>query len=133
MKRVEHVGIAVRDLAQASEFYEKVLGLPCVGKADVAAQKVRLAFFAEGETRIELLEPTAPDAPVARFLESRGPGLHHICLRVDDLDAEMDRLIKAGISFVADSPRPGAHGGRVAFIEPKSAGGVLIELAENVS
>lgn len=130
MKGVDHIAIAVRDLEEASRFYREVLGLPGTGVETVPEQKVRVGFFSAGATRIELLEPTAPDSPVAKFLAERGPGLHHVCLEVEDLDAEMERLRRAGAAFTAEQPRPGSHGSRVAFIHPKSADGVLIELCE---
>ncbi|MBI5239027.1 MAG: methylmalonyl-CoA epimerase [Elusimicrobia bacterium] len=130
MKRLDHIAIAVRDLEESSRFYREVLGLAGAGEETVAEQKVKVAFFAAGDTRIELLQPTAPDSPVARFLESRGPGLHHICLQVDDLDAEMERLRRTGVVFTAEAPRPGSHGLRIAFLHPRSSGGALIELCE---
>jgi methylmalonyl-CoA/ethylmalonyl-CoA epimerase len=129
VKKLDHIAIAVRDLEESSRFYRDVLGLPGAGEETVAEQKVKVGFFTAGATRIELLAPTAPDSPVAKFLETRGPGLHHICLQVEDLDAELERLRRAGVAFTAE-PRPGSHGSRIAFIHPKSAGGVLIELCE---
>ena len=127
---VDHIAVAVKDLEESSGFYEKLLGSPCSGTETVIEQKVKVAFFTAGGTKIELLQPTGPDSPVAKFLETRGPGLHHICFTVDDLDAEMERLRKSGTVFIDARPRPGSHGSRVAFIHPKSSGGVLTELRE---
>lgn len=129
MKNIDHIAVAVPDLDQACRFYEALLGSPCEGTETVPEQKVRVAFFRAGGTRIELLQPIGPDSPVAGFL-ARGPGLHHICLAVDDLGAEMARLRAAGSVFIDPEPRAGSHGSRVAFIHPRSSGGVLTELLE---
>ncbi|MCX5794813.1 MAG: methylmalonyl-CoA epimerase [Elusimicrobia bacterium] len=130
MKRLDHIAIAVRDLEESSRFYGEVLGLTRAGEETVAEQKVKVGFFTTASARIELLQPTSDDSPVSRFLETRGPGLHHVCLEVSDLDAEMERLRRAGVAFTAERPRPGSSGSRIAFIHPKSADGVLIELCE---
>jgi methylmalonyl-CoA epimerase len=137
MKEIEHIGIAVRDLEESSVFYAKLLGVPLPEPRALPERQLRLAFFKAGETKIELLEPSSPESTVAKFLEKRGPGLHHICLRVDDIDAEMERLRREGVRFVDAQPRPGLDKDRIAFIHPESTGGVLVELlegpAENVS
>jgi methylmalonyl-CoA epimerase len=128
--RLDHVGVAVRSLAEALRPYTEGLGLVIGGTEEVPAQKVRVAFLPIGETRIELLEPTAADSPIARFLERRGEGIHHLCLEVDDLEAALARLKAAGVPLVDDAPRPGAEGCRVAFVHPKGLAGVLLELTE---
>ncbi|MBI5882258.1 MAG: methylmalonyl-CoA epimerase [Elusimicrobia bacterium] len=135
MKKLDHIAVAVRDLEQASAFYRDALGLAEEGTETVPEQKVRVAFFrshagASAEPTIELLEPTGPDSPVTKFLESRGPGLHHLAFEVDDLEAHMERLKAKGVAFIDAKPRPGSRGSKVAFIHPKSSAGVLVELCE---
>ncbi|MBI5623838.1 MAG: methylmalonyl-CoA epimerase [Elusimicrobia bacterium] len=129
MKRLDHVAVAVKDLAEAKAFYEK-LGLEAAGCEEVPEQKVRTAFFKGGGTSIELLEPTSPDSPVARFLDKRGPGLHHIAFAVEDLPAEMARLKAAGLRFTEPEPGQGSRGAKVAFLHPACSGGVLVELCQ---
>jgi methylmalonyl-CoA/ethylmalonyl-CoA epimerase len=126
---VDHIGVAVRSLAEAEKFYGD-LGLECSGRHEVADQKVRVAFFPSGESRVELLESTDPEGPIGRFVEKKGPGLHHIALRVPDIEATLARLAAAGHSLIDEKPRAGAGGHRIAFVHPKSTGGVLIELVE---
>lgn len=109
----------------------EALGLELSGEETVAEQKVRVAFLPVEGSRIELLEPTAPDSPIAGFLEKRGEGLHHLCFRVDDIVAAMARLRAQGLALLSAEPQTGAHGARVCFIHPKSTGGVLIELWED--
>ncbi len=130
MKKLHHIAIAVRDMGQAAQFYREVLGLKPAGEETVPEHGVRVAFFDAGGTRLELVAPEAPDASISRFLETRGPGLHHICLEVDDIDSEMARLRAAGAAFIDEDPRPGACGSRVAFMRPASCG-VLIELRQS--
>ena len=125
--QIDHLGIAVHSLADASRFYRQALGLECEPPEEVPGQKVRVVFFQVGQVRIELLEPTADDSPIARFLAKRGPGLHHIAYRVDDLVATLAALRDAGVQLIDDAPRPGAHGMQIAFAHPKSTGGVLSE------
>ena len=127
--KVSHVGIAVTSLKEARAFYE-ALGLPCAGEEEVPGQRVKVAFFEAGGSRIELLESTAPDGPVGRFLAKRGPGLHHLCLEVPDLEAVLARLKEEGYTLLDERPREGAGGRKVAFVHPQSAGGVLLELTE---
>ncbi len=129
MFNIDHIGIAVRSLAQARKFYEQ-LGLPVLHEEVIEQEKVRLAMVPVGESRIELLEPTTPDSPVARFLEKRGEGLHHVALRVNDLNATFERLKAAGPRFISDEIRVGAGGHLYVFVHPSSAGGVLLELCE---
>jgi len=126
--RLDHIGIAVRSL-EAAEIY-KVLGLTIGHVETVETQKVKTAFLSVGDSNLELLEPTSPDSPIARFIEKRGEGIHHICLRVDDIEAHLERLKAAGYRLVNEHPVPGAHGCRVAFLHPSAGNGVLIELSE---
>jgi methylmalonyl-CoA/ethylmalonyl-CoA epimerase len=124
---LNHIGIAVRSLDERRRVYE-ALGLLLDGEETVPEQKVRVAFLPVEGTRIELLEPSAPDSPIAGFLEKRGEGLHHLCFQVDDVVATMSRLRGQGFALLSAEPQAGAHGARVCFIHPKSTGGVLIEL-----
>lgn len=129
-KKISHIGIAVASIDDAAPFYRDVLGLEYEGDEVVAEQKVRVAFFALGESRIELLEPTEADSPVARFLEKNGPGIHHLAYEVDDLEARLATLKSQGVRLVDETPRNGAHQTRIAFLHPKASGGVLTELCE---
>ena len=128
MTRLDHIGIAVKSL-DAAKIYE-VLGLAVQHVETVATQRVKTAFLSVGDANLELLEPTAPDSPIAKFIEKRGEGIHHICLRVDDIEAHLERLKAAGYRLVDEAPVPGAHGCRVAFLHPSAGNGVLIELSE---
>src|SRR5262249_39117359 len=110
--------------------FSLLLGASCKGREEVPSESVRVAFFGVGESRFELLEPTNPSSPIAKFLEKRGEGIHHVCLRVDDIEAEIARLRQEGFEFVGAAPRAGAGGHKVAFVHPKSAGGILVELSE---
>jgi methylmalonyl-CoA/ethylmalonyl-CoA epimerase len=130
VKGLAHVAIAVPDVDEAAKFYEGKLGLKLSGKESVPGRKVTVGFIEVGNTRIELVQPDSPDSPIAKFLEQRGPGLQHICLEVDDIDAEFTRLKAAGVRMTDDAPRPGAHGTKVTFIHPSSTGGVLVELSQ---
>ncbi|MFO7650611.1 MAG: methylmalonyl-CoA epimerase [bacterium] len=130
VKRVAHIAIAVPELDAAAQFYTKTLGLKLTGRESVASQKVTVGFIPVGDTNVELVQPDSPDAPIAGFLAKRGPGLHHICFEVDDIDALCERLAAAGVRMIDSTPRPGAHGSRVAFIHPSATGGVLIELSQ---
>jgi methylmalonyl-CoA epimerase len=130
MGRLVHVGIAVRSLAEKTALYRDVLGVPLAREEVVATERVRVAFFGTGETHVELLEPLDGGGPIAEFLERRGEGIHHLCFEVDDIEAALDRVRAAGISVIGQAPRQGAEGRRVAFLHPKSAGGVLIEISE---
>ena len=131
--RIDHLGIAVRSLEEASSFYRDVIGLAQEGTEEIPDQKVRVAFFTIGEVRVELLEPTASDSPIARFLDKNGPGLHHIAYGVEDLPATLAALKSAGVRLIDESPRTGAHGMRIAFTHPQSTGGVLIEFCQPAS
>ena len=129
MRTIDHIGIAVRSLDERRKLYE-ALGLELSGEETVAEQRVRIAFLPVAGTRLELLEPTTPDSPIAGFIEKRGEGLHHLCLEVEDIVATMERLRSQGFNLLSSEPQKGAHGARVCFIHPKSAGGVLIELSQ---
>jgi LAO/AO transport system kinase len=129
--RLDHVGIAVSDLTAAIAFYRDALGLEVEAPEDVATQRVRAHFIPAGEAALELLEATAPDSPIAKFVEKRGPGLHHITLRVGDIRAVLARLKARGVRLIDEEPRPGAHGSLVAFIHPAAAHGVLVELKQD--
>ncbi len=126
--RIAHVGIAVPDLPQALAFYREVLGLtPHQPESADGATIVSLPF---GDSEVELLTPAAPDTPIGKFLAKRGPGIHHICYRVPDLDASLTACRKFGYQLIDETPRIGAGGKRIAFVHPKSTGGILLELTE---
>jgi methylmalonyl-CoA/ethylmalonyl-CoA epimerase len=125
---LDHIGIAVKSL-EAAKIYE-ALGLAVEHVETVETQGVRTAFLSAGDANIELLEPTGPQSAVAKFIEKRGEGIHHICFRVDDIEAQLERLKKMGYRLINEAPVPGAHGCRVAFLHPAAGNGVLIELSE---
>ena len=125
---IAHIGVAVNDLEEAVRFYRDVLGLE--PSAPETADGARIVSVDVGGTAVELMEPGAPDGPVAKFIAKRGPGIHHICYRVRDLDAALERCRAAGYRLVDDVPRPGVGGQRVAFLHPKSTAGILLELTE---
>jgi methylmalonyl-CoA/ethylmalonyl-CoA epimerase len=129
--KLEHIGIATRSLDDALIFWRDALGLEVTQTETVEEQRVRVAMLPVGEPRIELLEPTSEDSPVARFLEKRGTGIHHLAVRVDDIRATLLRLKESGARLIDESPRVGAGGCLVAFVHPASAGGVLLELVEH--
>ena len=129
-KKVNHIGVAVKSLEASIPFYRDVLGMEFEGTEEVAEQKVKVAFLSVGETRIELLEPTADDSPVAKFLAKNGPGIHHIAYEVADLKQRLADLQGAGVRLIDEAPRTGAHNTRIAFLHPKASGGVLTELCE---
>jgi len=126
--RLDHIGIAVRSIAGSTVY--QALGLEIEHVEEVETQGVRTAFLSVGDSNLELLEPTSPESPIARFIEKRGEGIHHLCLRVDDLEAHLSRLQAQGFRLINDAPVPGAHGCRVAFLHPAAGNGVLIELSE---
>ena len=127
--RVSHIGIAVEALADSLPFFRDVLGLTEVSLDD--SDGARIAGFSAGEPLVELLEADDPASPIARFVAKRGPGIHHICFSVDDLDATLERCRAAGIQLIDEKPRIGAEGKRIAFLHPKSTGGVLVELSDH--
>jgi len=130
---IDHIGIAVGDLAEALGFYRDALGLEIEPPEEVASQRVRAHFIPLGDSALELLEATADDSPIAKFIARRGPGIHHITLRVDDIAEALKTLRSRGVRLIDDAPRPGAHGSLVAFIHPASAHGVLVELKQSVA
>lgn len=127
--RVDHIGIAVKSIAESLKVYE-AMGLKSVGVEEVAEQKVRVAFLPIGEAEIELLESTAPDGPVAKYIEKNGEGIQHVALRVDNLEAALAEMKAKGVRLIDEKPRYGAGGARIAFVHPRSTGGVLLELSE---
>ncbi|MGB8704043.1 MAG: methylmalonyl-CoA epimerase [Gillisia sp.] len=132
MKRIEHIGIAVRNLEEANQTYKKVLGAEAYKEEGVAGEGVKTSFFRVGESKIELLEATRSDSPIAKFIEKRGEGIHHIAFHVDDITAEIQRLKKQGFVLLNEEPKKGADNKLVAFMHPKSANGVLVELCQEV-
>jgi methylmalonyl-CoA/ethylmalonyl-CoA epimerase len=130
LEKIDHLGIAVRDLNTVLAFYTDKLGLPCTGEEVVAEQKVRVAFLPLGQTKLELLESTAPDGPVAKFIEQKGEGIHHVAIRVANIEEAVASLKAKGVRLIDEKPRIGAHGAKIAFIHPKESHGVLIELCE---
>ncbi len=127
---LDHVGIAVSSLSDALAFYRDTLGLQIERPEEIASQRVRAHFIPVGDATLELLEATADDSPIARFLAKRGPGLHHVALRVEDIVAALAELKARGIRLIDETPRPGAHGALVAFLHPSSTHGVLVELKQ---
>ena len=130
---LDHIGIAVKDLEQALAFYHDALGLDIEAPEEVASQRVRAHFLPVGDASLELLEATAPDSPIARYLEKRGPGLHHVALRVDDIRGALAHLKARGVRLIDEEPREGAHHSLVAFLHPASTHGVLVELKQIIS
>ena len=130
VEQVDHIGIAVRSLEDAIVIWRDVLGLELLGTEVVESQKVHVAMFRAGESRIELLQSTDPEGPIGRFVESKGEGIHHVALRVDDIAAALESAKEAGARLLNPEPVPGAHGAQVAFIHPASTGRVLVELCQ---
>ncbi len=128
MKRIDHIAIAVSNLDAAEKIYRDVLGLAWEGREEVVGQKVMASIFKVGESRVELICPTAQDSPIAAFLTKRGSGLHHICFEVNDIEAEMQRLKRRGVRLLSEKPTAGVGGSKVVFLYPKDAAGVLVEL-----
>ena len=127
---LDHVGIAVTDMAAALAFYRDALGLDIEAPEEVASQRVRAHFLPVGDAKLELLEATAPDSPIAKYTDKRGPGLHHITLRVDDIEAVLAQLKARGVRLIDEAPRRGAEHSLIAFVHPAATGGVLIELKQ---
>ncbi|MGP3667493.1 MAG: methylmalonyl-CoA epimerase [Candidatus Bathyarchaeota archaeon] len=130
IKKVSHIGIAVKSIDEALKLYRDILGLSVEGYEVVEEQKVRIAFITVGETRIELLESTDPNGPIAKFIENRGEGIQHIALQTDNIEAELARLKEKGLRLIDEKPRKGAHKAKIAFVHPKSTYGVLLEICE---
>ena len=130
VRKVDHIGVAVSNLEEALKIYTDVLGLKLHGAEVVEQQKVRVAFMPVGDTEIELLESTDPEGPIAKFIEKRGEGIQHIAFRVDDLEEALEQMRQKGVRLIDEKPRYGAGGARIAFLHPKSTGGVLVELCQ---
>ncbi len=129
--KIDHIGIAVKSLADAVKVYEQAVGLKLAGYDEVEEQGVRVAMLDIGESRIELVEPTRPDSPIEKFMAKRGEGIHHIAVRVDNIEDALARLKAAGVRLIDETPRRGAHNTRIAFVHPASTHGVLMELVEH--
>lgn len=132
MKKIEHIGIAVKDLEASNLLFEKLLGRAHYKVEEVASEGVITSFFRTGESKIELLEPLTDDGPIARFLQKRGEGVHHIAFAVDDIHAEIERLRGEGFEVLGERPKKGADNKLVAFLHPKSSNGVLVELCQDL-
>lgn len=132
MLRVEHIGIAVKSMADSQHLFETLLGAPCYKHEIVESEKVTTAFFQQGETKIELLESSDPEGVIAKFIEKKGEGLHHIAFEVEDIRAEMARLKGQGFKLLMEEPKRGADDKLICFVHPKSAGGVLLELCQTI-
>jgi methylmalonyl-CoA/ethylmalonyl-CoA epimerase len=127
IRKISHIGIAVKNIDEVLPYYEKCLGMKCAAREEVASQKVKVAFFPVGDTRIELLEPTSPESPIAKFLEQKGEGVHHIAFDTDSVEDQLKQAKDNGVRLINETPVPGAHGMQVAFLHPKSTYGVLTE------
>lgn len=132
MNKIEHIGIAVRNLTNSIDIYQRLLNADCYKTEQVASEFVKTAFFKTGENKIELLEATSPDSAIARFLEKKGEGIHHIAFLVDDILEEMERLRKEGFTLFNESPKKGADNKMVCFVHPKDTNSVLIELCQEI-
>ncbi len=130
LTKINHIGIAVKSLEISIPFYRDSLGMSFAGIEVVEEQKVRVAMLQVGESKIELLEPTAEDSPVARFIEKNGEGIHHVAYEVEDVETAIAKLMEEGVRMIDQKPRCGAHDTRIAFLHPKSSGGVLTELCQ---
>ena len=132
MNKIEHIGIAVKNIESANLVYEKILGTPSYKQELVQSEQVNTSFFKVGENKIELLEATGPDSPIAKFMEKKGEGIHHIAFDVDDIVAEMARLKAEGFVLLNEAPKKGADQKLVCFVHPKDTNGVLIELCQQI-
>lgn len=133
MRKIEHLGIAVTDLKTALPVYEKLLNTPCYKMEEVASEGVKTAFFKVGDSKIELLEASNPDSPIAKFIAKRGVGFHHVAFDVENIESEIERLEKDGFQLISASPKDGADNKRIAFLHPKSTEGLLVELCQERS
>jgi len=131
IQKIDHLGIAVRNLDESIEYYENALGLHCHGREEVVSQKVKTAFFEAGDVHIELLEPTSDESPIAKFLEKNGEGIHHIAFAVDDIEGQLKKASDAGVRLIHEVPFEGAANKMVAFLHPKSTRGVLTEFCQD--
>lgn len=129
-KKVEHIGIAVNDLEKTMSFYDDILGLEKLSVETVESQGVSIAFFKTGETKIELLEPISDDSPIAKFIDKKGEGIHHMAIEVEDIEAKIEDMKEKGARFIGDKPTKGADNMKIIFVHPKSTNGVLLELCE---
>ncbi|MCB0662618.1 MAG: methylmalonyl-CoA epimerase [Saprospiraceae bacterium] len=132
MKNVEHIGIAVKNLEASNALFEKLLGVPHYKIEEVASEHVKTSFFQKGETKIELLEATAEESAIAKFIEKKGEGIHHIAFEVEDIEAEMERMRKEGFTVLNEKPKRGADNKLVCFLHPKGTNGVLVELCQSI-
>ena len=130
LNKIEHIGIAVESIEESLKYYENVLGLKCYAIEEVKDQKVKTAFLKIGETKLELLEATSNDSPIAKFIEKRGEGVHHIAFDTDDIKQTLNEIKTKGIRLIDETPRKGAEGLEIAFLHPKSTGGVLTEICK---
>jgi methylmalonyl-CoA/ethylmalonyl-CoA epimerase len=128
--KVDHIGIAVKNLEESKKFYTEVLGMTAMGEEVVEQQKVKVCFIPCGDSEVELLESTAPDGPIAKFIEKNGEGIQHLAFRVDNIEAALADLKAAGVRLIDETPRYGAGGASIAFVHPKATGGILVELSE---
>jgi len=133
LKKIEHIGIAVKDLEKSNNLYTKLLGVNHYKTEFIKSESVKTSFFRIGESKIELLQATDPKSPIAKFIEKRGEGVHHIAFDVENIEIEIQRLIKKGFELINKTPKLGADNKRIAFLHPKSSGGVLIELCQDMS
>ncbi|ARN78429.1 methylmalonyl-CoA epimerase [Nonlabens spongiae] len=131
--KIEHLGIAVRDLARANETYTKLLGRPPYKEEAVTSENVTTSFFKSGENKIELLAATSDDSAIAKFIEKKGEGIHHVAFAVEDIHAELERLKKEGFQILNEQPKKGADNKLIAFVHPKSSNGVLVELCQEIA
>jgi len=130
IKKIAHIGVAVKDLNEAAKLYKENLNLEVKGIEEVREQKVKIAFIPVGESNIELLQSTDPEGPIAKFIEKRGEGIHHLALEVDRIEERLEELKKRGVQLIDEKPRIGAHATKIAFLHPRSTCGVLLELCE---
>jgi methylmalonyl-CoA/ethylmalonyl-CoA epimerase len=131
ISHIEHIGIAVKDLTESIKYYENVLGFKCYSIEEVPEQKVKTAFFMVGQTKIELLESTDPEGPIGKFIEKKGEGIHHLAFATKGLEGALQEVETKGVQLIDKTPRKGAEGLSIAFLHPKSTGGVLTELCED--
>lgn len=130
VEKIDHIGIAVKNLEETLKFYQEILGLECVGTEVVEEQKVKVAFLPIGDTEVELLESTEEDGPIAKFIEKKGEGIQHIAFRVENIEEAIEEMKAKGVRMIDEKPRYGAGGAKIAFCHPKSTNGVLVELSE---
>lgn len=133
MNKIEHIGIAVKDLANSIPLFEKLLNSPCYKTEEVASEKVMTAFFITGESKIELVASTDPEGVIAKYIDKKGEGMHHIAFDVTDIQAEMSRLVSEGFTLLNETPKKGADNKLVCFLHPKGTNGVLIELCQEIN